>query len=232
MFLFSGRVASFTVKINPFQEGIASFSTNKLGICFERILLSDEPMIVIGPRSALFAPLSNLGLIIIDEEHETTYFQENPPRYSAIRVASFMAKTAKCSLVLGSATPSVEDYYFASRQGAKVELLEKAKTTAIKPNIRIIDFKNRDEFSRNRYYSNTLLTAIKSNLSMGQQTLIFHNRRGSSPLTICESCGEEILCRVPKETYYAINEGDAGMLLHADGNFLDFGEGKECDTAM
>ena len=163
-------------------------------LIFERILLSDEPMIVIGPRSALFAPLSNLGLIIIDEEHETTYFQENPPRYSAIRVASFMAKTAKCSLVLGSATPSVEDYYFASRQGAKVELLEKAKTTAIKPNIRIIDFKNRDEFSKNRYYSNALLTAIKNNLAKGRQTLIFHNRRGSSPLTICENCGEEILC--------------------------------------
>ena len=163
-------------------------------LIFERILLSDEPMIVIGPRSALFAPLSSLGLTIIDEEHETTYFQENPPRYSAIRVASFMAKAVKCSLVLGSATPSVEDYYFASRQGAKVELLEKAKATATKPNIRIIDFKNRDEFSRNRYYSNTLLTAIKNNLTKGQQTLIFHNRRGSSPLTICESCGEEILC--------------------------------------
>lgn len=163
-------------------------------LIFGSILLSDEPMIVIGPRSALFAPLSNLGLIIIDEEHETTYFQENPPRYSAIRVASFMAKTAKCSLVLGSATPSVEDYYFASRQGAKVELLEKAKATATKPNVRIIDFKNRDEFSKNRYYSNALLTAIKNNLTKGQQTLIFHNRRGSSPLTICESCGEEILC--------------------------------------
>ena len=163
-------------------------------LIFERILLSDGPMIVIGPRSALFAPLSNLGLIIIDEEHETTYFQENPPRYSAIRVASFMAKTAKCLLVLGSATPSIDDYYFASRQGAKVELLEKAKATATKPNVRIIDFKNRDEFSKNRYYSNALLTAIKNNLAKGQQTLIFHNRRGSSPLTICESCGEEILC--------------------------------------
>ena len=163
-------------------------------LIFERILLSDGPMIVIGPRSALFAPLSNLGLIIIDEEHETTYFQENPPRYSAIRVASFMAKTAKCPLVLGSATPSIEDYYFASRQGAKVELLEKAKATATKPNVRIIDFKNRDEFSKNRYYSNALLTAIKNNLAKGQQTLIFHNRRGSSPLTICENCGEEILC--------------------------------------
>ena len=161
-------------------------------LIFERILLSDEPTIVIGPRSALFAPLSNLGLIIIDEEHETTYFQENPPRYSAIRVASFMAKTAKCPLVLGSATPSIEDYYFASRQGAKVELLEKAKATATKPNVRIIDFKNRDEFSKNRYYSNALLTAIKNNLAKGQQTLIFHNRRGSSPLTICENCGELI----------------------------------------
>ena len=163
-------------------------------LMFERILKAEEPLIVVGARSALFAPVSELGLIIVDEEHEGTYFQENAPKYSAIRVASFIARAAGASLVLGSATPTVEDYYIASRQGAVVSITEKAKRTAIKPKIKIIDFKNRDEFLKNRYFSSSLLSAISANLEAGRQTLIFHNRRGSAPLTICENCGEEILC--------------------------------------
>ena len=163
-------------------------------LIFEKILNSAESLIVIGPRSALFVPLSELGLIIIDEEHETSYFQENPPRYSAVRVASLMAKEVGCPLVLGSATPTVEDFYLASRQGAVVKLTEKAKKSAVRPEVRVIDLKNRDNFRKNKYFSDSLLEVISENLKHRRQTLIFHNRRGSSPLTICESCGEEILC--------------------------------------
>ena len=163
-------------------------------LIFNSLLETDEPKIIIGPRSALFAPLKNLGLIIIDEAHEGTYHQENAPKYSAIRVASYMAGKLGINLILGSATPTVEDYYLAEKKGALVILKEKAKTTAVKPEIKIIDLKNRDNFSKNRYFSNSLLAAIKNNLEQGQQTLIFHNRRGSAPLTICESCGEEMIC--------------------------------------
>ncbi len=163
-------------------------------LIFNFLLETEESVVVIGPRSALFAPLNNLGLIIIDEEHENTYHQENPPKYSAIRVASFMAKEIECPLILGSATPTVEDFYIASRQDAVVKLTEKAKASATKPEIKIVDFKDRDNFTKNRYFSNSLLGAITKNLEQGQQTLIFHNRRGSSPLTICDNCGEEILC--------------------------------------
>ena len=163
-------------------------------LVFERILLSEEPLIVVGARSALFAPVAKLGLIIIDEEHEGTYYQENAPKYSAIRVASYIAQKSDASLVLGSATPTVEDYYIASKQGSLVCITEKAKKTAVKPEIKLIDFTNRDSFTKNKYFSNALLAAMKQNLEQGRQTLIFHNRRGSSPLTICESCGEEILC--------------------------------------
>ena len=163
-------------------------------LVFEGILRSREPLIVVGPRSALFAPLKDLGLIIIDEEHEGTYFQESAPKYSAIRVASFMAKSSRVLLVLGSATPSVEDFYIASKQGAVISLTEKAKVSAVKPKIKIVDFKERREFSKNRYFSNSLLKAVERNLEVGWQTLIFHNRRGSAPLTICDNCGEEILC--------------------------------------
>lgn len=161
---------------------------------FEYILAHEGPLVVVGPRSALFAPLSNLGLVIVDEEHEGTYYQENPPRYSAIRVASFIAKKLGISCLLGSATPTVEDYYIAKKRMSLVALKEKAKAEAIKPEIKIIDFKNRDNFSKNRYFSNQLLAAISANLKAHRQTLIFHNRRGSAPLTICEECGEEMLC--------------------------------------
>ena len=163
-------------------------------LIFESLLLSNGPRIVVGPRSALFAPLVDLGLIIIDEEHESTYYQENSPKYSAIRVASHMAKVLKCSCVLGSATPAISDYYLAKQCNSLVVLKEKAKKDAKKADIRIIDFKERESFSRNKYFSNQLLQAIKNNLSEGRQTLIFHNRRGSAPLTICEDCGEEIVC--------------------------------------
>ncbi len=165
-------------------------------LIFEGILHLDEPIIVVGARSALFAPLSNLGLIIIDEEHDGAYHQDNAPRYSAIRVASFMAKTSGCQLVLGSATPMVEDYYIASKRDSVVQLTKKAKSRAVKPHIEVIDFTNRDNFTKNKYLSNSLLAAISKNLEQKKQTLIFHNRRGSAPLTICENCGEELMCPV------------------------------------
>ena len=160
---------------------------------WEEILTSTEPRIVIGPRSALFAPLNNLGLIIIDEAHESTFYQENSPKYSALRLASFIAKTQKIPCILGTATPKVEDYYLAISNNSLVTLSEKAKQT-ISPDIKVIDLKNRDNFQKNRYFSDQLLKNIKENLENHRQTLIFHNRRGSAPLTICEKCGYEALC--------------------------------------
>ncbi|MBR3248420.1 primosomal protein N' [Candidatus Saccharibacteria bacterium] len=179
-------------------------------LIFDALLASEGPRIVIGPRSALFAPLDDLGLIVIDEEHEATYYQENAPKYSAIRVASFMAKELGIDLVLGSATPTVEDYYLAKRQNAVVEITERAKKAATRPEVRLVDFKNRDNFRKNRYFCDRLLAKISENLAAGRQTLIFHNRRGSSPLTICDNCGEEVICPncfLP-------------LTLHADGYVL------------
>ena len=163
-------------------------------LIFNSLLSGTGARIVIGPRSALLAPLDNLGLIIIDEAHEGTYFQENAPKYSAVRLASFIAKTLDIPLILGSATPTVEDFYLAEKQGSLVTLTEKAKKTAKRPEVKIIDFCRRDNFLKNRYFSRDLLSAIERNLKTGRQSLIFHNRRGSSPLSICESCGEELLC--------------------------------------
>ena len=161
---------------------------------WESILTATEPLVIVGPRSALFAPVKNLGLIIVDEAHESTYFQENPPRYSALRLASFMASAANATCLLGTATPLISDYYLAKTKNSLVSLKTKAKTSAIAPDIHIIDLGDHQNFTKNHYFANTLLTDISENLKNHQQTLIFHNRRGSAPLTICEKCGWQALC--------------------------------------
>ena len=163
-------------------------------LIWESILNSAHPQIIIGPRSALFAPLSNLGLIIIDEAHESAYYQENTPKYSAVRLASFLSSTLKIPCLLGSVTPLVSDFYLAKAKGSLVALTEKAKDTAITPKLRIIDFTSRDSFTKNRYFSDALIENISINLKKGYQTLIYHNRRGSAPITICEKCGWQALC--------------------------------------
>ena len=159
-----------------------------------KIVNEAGPQLVIGPRSALFAPVRELGLIIIDEAHESTYTQEKTPKYSALRVASFIAGSEKISAILGTATPLVADYYLASKHGAVVELKQKAKDTAIDPEVRIVDMKDLGLFKGSRYLSVPLVKKITQNLEQGYQTLIFHNRRGSAPLTICEGCGWQALC--------------------------------------
>lgn len=160
---------------------------------WQQCLTCDTPVIVIGPRSALFAPLHNLGLIIIDEAHDSSYFQENTPRYSALRLASFIANYLKIDCILGTATPLATDYHLAKTHNSLVTLNEKAKPASA-PEISVIDLKSRANFSKNRYFSDQLITEIKQNLEHHHQTLIFHNRRGSAPLTICENCGYEALC--------------------------------------
>ena len=161
---------------------------------WEKILSSNAPQVVIGARSALLSPVQNLGLIIIDEAHEEAYFQENTPRYSTLRLASFMAGTANIPCILGTATPLVSDFYLAKSKNALVTLSEKAKTSAKTPDIKIIDLKDSSHFTRNRYFSNELLDSIARNLNSNRQTLIFHNRRGSASITVCEKCGWQALC--------------------------------------
>lgn len=178
---------------------------------------TQEPLIIIGPRSALLTPVHNLGLIIIDEAHESAYYQENTPRYSALRLASFIASQLQAQVssiaqkatpgkntqnptvsqpacILGSATPNLVDYHLAKIHDSLAELSEKAKSTAIDPEISLVDLKDRANFTKNRYFSDLLLTKIQNNIQDEYQTLIFHNRRGSAPMTICEDCGWQALC--------------------------------------
>ena len=165
-------------------------------LIWQRIHEADQstPFVIIGPRSALFSPPKNLGLIIIDEAHEPSFYQDTSPRYHALRLASFMAQTLKIDCLLGTATPRVEDYFLAQKNHAYVALSEKAKSITSQTKISLIDLKDRALFTRNRYFSDALLQDIENNLKQHKQTLLFHNRRGSAPLTICEHCGYQVLC--------------------------------------
>ncbi|MBR6098096.1 primosomal protein N' [Candidatus Saccharibacteria bacterium] len=156
---------------------------------WQAALQADKPQIVIGPRSALFTPVKNLGLIIIDEAHEPAYQQDQNPKYSALRLASVMAKT-----ILGTATPLISDYYVCKQHDAIVELNQLAIENDNVTTTTIVDLKDRASFTRNRLLSNQLIDSIKQSLATHKQAMIFHNRRGTAPLTICDHCGWQSLC--------------------------------------
>jgi primosomal protein N' (replication factor Y) len=159
-------------------------------------LNTTEPRVVIGPRSALFTPLPNVGLIVIDECHEPSYKQEKSPRYSALRAASVLAQQHGAQLILGSATPSVADYFVASELGSDtiVTLNVLARPQAVLPNVEIVDMTKHLNFNRSRFLSDKLLQQLTATVGAGHQALIFHNRRGSAPITLCENCGWSAAC--------------------------------------
>ena len=163
---------------------------------WRQILTSHQPVVVIGPRSALFMPIQNLGLIVIDECHEPSYKQEQSPRYHAITVASQLARLSNAKLILGSATPAISDYYLAKHLGKPIITMNKlAVNGAIKPDIKIVNLTNRDNFTlESKLFTKPLLDAIRQAIKDGRQTLLFHNRRGTASLAICEDCGYTLTC--------------------------------------
>ncbi len=156
---------------------------------WQEALESEQPRVVIGPRSALFAPVKDLGLIVIDEAHEPAYHQDQNPKYSALRLAAIMSRT-----ILGTATPLIADYYICKQHDAVVELNELAVKSDKVANVKVIDLKNRPDFTRSRILSNQLIASIQQSLDHHQQSMVFHNRRGTAPLTICDHCGWQALC--------------------------------------
>lgn len=153
-----------------------------------------NPLIVIGPRSALFMPIAHLGLIVVDECHEPSLKQEQAPRYSALRVASMLARFHNAKALVGSATPTVVDYYLATSSKSPVLLLSKTATSTSQPRLTLLDCKQRDNFREHRFISDELLAATRQALANKKQVLIFHNRRGTAPTTLCSQCGWIALC--------------------------------------
>ena len=155
-----------------------------------------EASIMIGPRSALFTPFENLGLIIIDEAHEGAYKSETTPRFHAVDTAIARARLAGAAVVLGSATPSVTSYYKAmSGQYSLKRLTVRAKSGSHLPVVSVVDM--REEFSlKNRsILSRPLYEAMKETLARGEQIMLFLNRRGFAGFVSCRSCGHVIQCR-------------------------------------
>ena len=163
-----------------------------------KCLRSTEPLIVIGARSALFSPLQNLGLIVVDEAHEAAYKQEQSPQYLTSRAASTLASLTKATLVLGSATPSVTDYFVAeAKQKPIIRLSKLARSNKEIPEevkISLVDRKDHDLFSRSPYLSLELIKAIEGALKRGEQSLLYLNRRGTARLIMCEKCGWQADC--------------------------------------
>lgn len=158
-------------------------------------LEAKEPVVIIGPRSALFMPIANPGLIVVDEAHEPAYKQEQSPRYHALRAASQLGSLTSAKVVLGSATPSLTDYYLASERQAVVEMTNQAVSgKKTKTSYELIDIRDRTNFSKNQHLSNQLIKAVNEALSKNKQVMLYFNRRGSARVILCAKCGWQLLC--------------------------------------
>lgn len=177
------------------------------------------PQLLIGPRSALFMPLKDVGLVVIDEFHDGAYKQEQAPYYRATRVASKLRELHGATLVLGSATPPVEDYYFATSKHVPVlRMIEKpSKLATAKTKHLLVNLADKTELSRHSLLSKTLLAEIRLCLDRGEQTLLFLNKRGSARLLVCQSCGwfaECPRCDLP----YTYHGDKHSLQCHTCGN--------------
>ena len=167
-----------------------------------------EVSIVIGARSAIFAPFTNIGIIIIDEEHSATYKQENMPMYNAIDVALKRGKTYKCPVILGSATPSIESYTRA-KIGVYTLLEMKNRVNKNLPNVTLVDMK--DEFKKgNRVFSEAVINKINDRLKKNEQIIVLLNRRGFSTVITCKECGFTHKCP----------NCDIPLTYHKNGNIM------------
>ncbi len=165
--------------------------------------------IVIGPRSALFAPVQNLGLIVVDEEHDGSFKQDETPRYQARDMALVLGRYAKCPVILGSATPSMESYTLACEGKLNRLLLTKRPLARPMPSVDVVDMRNRERpilpddmpndqkeliLLKNRLISPTLEVALKETFERGEQAMVFLNRRGFSTFVQCKYCGQALYC--------------------------------------
>lgn len=153
-----------------------------------------EARVVIGARSAVFAPLRNLGLIVVDEEHETSYKQEEAPRYHGRDTALMRGKLSECPVVLGSATPSLETRYNTDRGRYSRYFLPYRATTAAMAEIQVVDVKTAVVVDPNQFITQQLHHAILDTLARKQQIIIYLNRRGYAPFVICPDCGQFVQC--------------------------------------
>jgi len=169
------------------HSGLSTALRKKLWLeCLDKS--SRQPLIIVGPRSVLFTPLHNLGLIIIDEEHEPSYKQDSAPRYESQIVAGRISQLTKARLILGSATPSLRTYNLAMSKKIAYAVLQDRHNSVL-PKMAIVDMKNEKNM-----LSDQLEKAVSNALNNDQQVLLFLNRRGSASALVCNNCSKTVNC--------------------------------------
>ncbi|SDL37559.1 replication restart helicase PriA [Halarsenatibacter silvermanii] len=181
---FPGRIAVMHSRLSPAERRDEWFR-----------IRNGEASIVIGARSAVFAPLQNPGLIVIDEEHENTYKQETPPYYHARGAAVIRGQVENFPVVMGSATPSLESYHFASRGDYVYLSLDERAGGGRMPDIEIADMRQEMSDGNSNVFSKKIRKALEKRLNENEQSLIFLNRRGFANFILCQECGEALECQ-------------------------------------
>ena len=185
---------------------IARFNKEEIAVLHSKLSIGErydewnkikekKAKIIIGARSAIFAPTENIGIIIIDEEHDSSYKSEAVPKYDAKEIAKKIAKENKCPLILGSATPDLVTYYKAKKE--KITLLELTKraNNSKLPEVEVVDLKMELANGNRSMLSISLHDAIENNLKNKMQTILFLNRRGYSTFIMCRECGYTVKCK-------------------------------------
>jgi primosomal protein N' (replication factor Y) len=175
----------------------SKYSVNERVEVYRHILEdSEKARIVIGARSSIFLPFANLGLVVVDEEHETSFKQFDPaPRYHARDAAVVLANLFKAKTVLGSATPSLESYFNAQHHKYAFVELNRRYGNVLEPEIEIVDIKTKYKKKEMKgHFSDRMLAEIKETLDVGEQVILFQNRRGFSPVLECNTCGHSPQC--------------------------------------
>ena len=185
--------------ISRFGEDLISVLHSKLSVgerydSWQKIK-SGKTKIIIGARSAIFAPVNNIGLIIIDEEHDASYKSEMTPRYDVKDVARKIAQINEIPLLLGSATPDIDSFYKACNEKIEMLKLTKRANEMELPSIEIVDLRQELANGNRSMISNKLYNEIEKNLSMKKQTILFLNRRGFSTFVMCRDCGYTAKCK-------------------------------------
>lgn len=182
---FEGKIAILHSKLSPNQK-----------YRYWQMIIKGQIQIVVGARSAIFSPTKNLGIIVIDEEHEATYKSNDTPRYHARQIAFFRAEKTNSTLILGSATPSVESFYYAKNNKSNISLLSLTKRAAAinMPEVTVIDMKKAKRSNIFNMMSEDLILEINKTLDKKEQVLLFLNRKGYSPVVSCSHCGYVLEC--------------------------------------
>lgn len=170
--------------------------------------------VVVGARSAVFAPLDRLGLLIIDEEHESTYKQDRDPRYVAREIAAWRAQHANAPLILGSATPSLEVMYRVESGRYTKQLLKQRATGRPLPEVHIVDMRQEMKMNQQGLLSRALRDALKDSFNHQEQAVLLLNRRGFSSFLLCRECGESLTCPHCDVTLTVHRDPDPALLCH------------------